>query len=213
MRILGLTDIHGVTGTPGSLPKADLVLIAGDITHFGDHREAERVLRGLGLPDVPVLAVPGNCDGTEVSRYLEDMDMTVDGLVRDVDGCRVYGIGGALQGPAHTPRELTERDFEDQLERLADNDGLEGGILVSHQPPAKTKLDKALGFRHVGSRAVRSFIERTRPILCLTGHIHESAGQDILGNTVIINPGPFRHGSYALCTLENGKVTCTIDRV
>ena len=56
------------------------------------------------------------------------------------------------------------------------------------------------------------FIERARPALCLTGHIHESAGTDRIGDTVIVNPGPFRHGRYAMCTLENGSVTCTIER-
>ena len=213
MLVLGITDIHGGGVALPDIPGLDLVLIAGDITHFGDRKEAELVLNRLGLPDVPVLAVPGNCDGGGVSSFLEEMDLSIDGKIKELYGLPFYGVGGALAGPASTPRELAEEDFKRNFNVLEDSKDLSGGVLVCHQPPHGTKLDKALGFRHVGSRSVRAFIEKHSPALCLTGHIHESNGIDRLGQTVIVNPGPFRHGHFVLCRLENNSVSCTLERV
>lgn len=68
-------------------------------------------------------------------------------------------------------------------------------VLVSHAPPHNTRLDWLPDIAWpVGSRAVREFIERRRPLLALHGHIHESpnvtgAYQDIVGDSLCINPG------------------------
>ena len=50
--------------------------------------------------------------------------------------------------------------------------------------------------RHVGSTAIRAFIEKYQPDLCITGHIHEGKGIDAIGRTKIINPGMFRQGGW-----------------
>jgi len=213
MLILGLTDIHGATDGFDSFPEVDLVIVAGDITHFGSRRDAEEVLNSLRCRNIPLLAVPGNCDGADVSNYLEEKGLSLDGKTRSLDGLTVYGMGGAMPGPASTPREIGEEEYERRFAALENSGDLRGGILVCHQPPYKTQLDRVMGFRHVGSRAVRSFIERAQPILCLTGHIHESAGIDRLGHTTVINPGPFRHGKYTLCRVENGSVSCTMEKI
>ncbi len=71
------------------------------------------------------------------------------------------------------------------LERLAGTDDLSRGIFLYHAPPHRTQLDRAaLDGRsvdhvpldlHVGSIAIRRFIERRQPLLTLHGHVHESA--------------------------------------
>jgi Icc-related predicted phosphoesterase len=48
---------------------------------------------------------------------------------------------------------------------------------------------------HVGSRAIRAWIERRQPRLALHGHIHESPDRsgcwaERIGATICINPGP-----------------------
>jgi Icc-related predicted phosphoesterase len=48
--------------------------------------------------------------------------------------------------------------------------------------------------RHIGSKAVRTWIEKTQPLLTLHGHIHESpklsrSFVDRIGSTSVINPG------------------------
>jgi len=49
---------------------------------------------------------------------------------------------------------------------------------------------------HVGSRALRRYLERHQPPLALSGHIHESprmtgAYRDLVGRTLGVNPGQF----------------------
>lgn len=46
-----------------------------------------------------------------------------------------------------------------------------------HQPPADTPLDVLWGGSHIGSQAVRRFLEERQPYLTLHGHIHETVDQ------------------------------------
>ena len=67
-------------------------------------------------------------------------------------------------------------------------------IYVIHAPPFNTKLDIIITKSHVGSKAVREFIEKEHPLLTLHGHIHESpqmsgSWRDKIGNTICINVG------------------------
>jgi Icc-related predicted phosphoesterase len=47
-------------------------------------------------------------------------------------------------------------------------------VFVFHSPPIMTKLDLTARLEHVGSIAVRGFIERHRPLITLHGHVHET---------------------------------------
>jgi Icc-related predicted phosphoesterase len=82
----------------------------------------------------------------------------------------------------------------DDLDKLAQQSDPRRTIYVCHTPPGDTALDQMPRGRHVGSRALRRFIERRQPLLTLHGHIHEApdeSGQYAiqLGNTWSINPG------------------------
>lgn len=75
-------------------------------------------------------------------------------------------------------------------------------VFVLHSPPRDTRCDMTASRQHVGSRAIRSFIEKQTPPLVLGGHIHESprvstSYRDAIGPTVVVNPGQF--GSSRLC--------------
>lgn len=91
-------------------------------------------------------------------------------------------------------------------------------IYVCHTPPADTPLDQMPRGRHVGSRALRAFIERHQPPLTLHGHIHESPDQSgqfaaRIGTTWSINPGHSerRFQAVALDTDDiGGTITHTV---
>lgn len=75
-------------------------------------------------------------------------------------------------------------------------------VFVLHSPPRDTACDMIAPDTHVGSRAIRAFVERHQPPLVLSGHIHESprissAYHDSIGRTAIVNPGQF--GTARLC--------------
>jgi Icc-related predicted phosphoesterase len=71
------------------------------------------------------------------------------------------------------------------LASLAGDDDLRAAVMLFHSPPYDTPLDRAGldGVRvdhapadvHVGSIAIRRFIEARRPLVTLHGHVHEAA--------------------------------------
>lgn len=94
--------------------------------------------------------------------------------------------------------ELRYATIQKDLERLAGEGPLDRAVFLFHAPPYRTLLDRAdLDGKtidhapldvHVGSIAVRRFIERRQPRLTLHGHVHESARltgewRDRLGRT------------------------------
>lgn len=82
-------------------------------------------------------------------------------------------------------QEKRNATIRDDLARLTGDDPMDKAIFLFHSPPYKTALDLAgLAGKmidhvpldpHMGSIAVRRFIESRQPLLTLHGHIHESA--------------------------------------
>jgi Icc-related predicted phosphoesterase len=67
---------------------------------------------------------------------------------------------------------------------------LEKLYLVVHFPPRDTKLDEYAESQHAGSPALRTWVEKEKPLYLFCGHIHETAGlTDRLGTTQCINVG------------------------
>ncbi len=210
MRLIVLADIHNcldyLGSVAGELAAADVVLIAGDITTFGGQPQANTVIGALEAHNPTILAVHGNCDLPTVEEYLDVCEIALDYRCVKVKGLAFAGLGGSLPAPGSTPNESSEDVFEDRLEKLKEEVRTAGPfVFVSHQPPWGTRLD-AVETRHTGSRAIRRFIEETSPVLAVSGHIHEAVGTDTLGNTLLLNPGPFRHGRYALVDIDDGQV-------
>lgn len=123
----------------------------------------------------------------DVSRYVDP-------------GC-VAPEDGWLSVPADA-REHRRATIKDDLDRLAGAGSLDRAVFLFHTPPHRTRLDRAAldGVKvdgapvdvHVGSIAVRRFIEARQPLLTLHGHIHESARltgawQDRIGRTVLLS--------------------------
>jgi Icc-related predicted phosphoesterase len=77
--------------------------------------------------------------------------------------------------------------------------------LVTHAPPYETRIDQTTRGEHVGSKAVRSIINRYKPTLAISGHIHEAKGIDKLNQTILVNPGPAYDQNAAIITVEQEK--------
>jgi Icc-related predicted phosphoesterase len=82
-------------------------------------------------------------------------------------------------------RQIRYGTIKEDLELLAGQDDLAPAIFLFHAPPHRTRLDRAaLDGKmvdhvpldvHIGSIAIRRFIEERRPWITLHGHVHESA--------------------------------------
>ncbi len=84
--------------------------------------------------------------------------------------------------------------IEEDLEQLTQMSDPKKTVYVLHDPPWNTALDVLWNGGHIGSMAVRRFIEQHQPPLVLSGHIHESpriSGKvmDRIGETLCVNPG------------------------
>ena len=106
----------------------------------------------------------------DVSRYVEP------GSTSPEEGCRSVPV---------SDREKRFSTISEDLERLAAGHDLAKAIFLFHAPPYQTNLDRTFGEGklvdhvpldiHLGSIAVRRFIEARQPLLTLHGHIHEAA--------------------------------------
>jgi uncharacterized protein len=106
----------------------------------------------------------------DVSRFVDP------GCVSPEEGRRTVPVAD---------REVRHRTIAGDLEALVASAPLDRAVMLFHAPPYQTALDRAaLDARaidhapldvHVGSVAVRRFIESRQPLVTLHGHIHESA--------------------------------------
>lgn len=219
MRIVLLTDTHGDTlnieRMKGTLSSSDLAVVVGDISNFGGHREAARVIDAIRRYQPDVYAVSGNCDYQDIDAYLDVEEINIHGKpARIADGLYLAGLGGSQTTPFDTPNEYQEKDYIRILDELGTKlpEKPVKFIFAAHNPPYGTNCDRLRSGAKVGSLAVRRFIEKTSPLICMCGHIHESPGKDRIGNTLIINPGPAMDGYYGIIEITGSRVSAEIKR-
>jgi len=219
MKVLIISDGHGNLESLEKLApvaaEADAILYAGDFAALRHTETGRPFLERLAALHDRVFAVIGNCDEPEFLADLEEYDLSIEGSLSYFGGLMLSGSGGGTRFTGDTPNERSEEDLIDDLRLVAGSvpEGEPSGelwdnlVLVIHNPPKDTALDVIPGGIHVGSALVRSFIERYRPLLSVSGHIHESAAVDSLGPTTLVNPGPLAEGRYALAEITGGGKT------
>ncbi len=205
MRFMLISDIHGSmkaverAGKEAERRDVDIILVAGDITHFGGKDEAKRILSEL--PGMKV-AVPGNCDPPDIVDVFDSTDtLDVHGRFGTVEGIRFAGLGAANPMPFSTLFTYSEENILLLLEPVArDSD-----VLITHTPPMGI-LDSTMFGHRGGSESIRKVVDTVRPALHVFGHIHESGGVERHENTVFVNAGAARDGNAAIIDTEkNGS--------
>ncbi|MEN8190324.1 MAG: metallophosphoesterase [Thermodesulfobacteriota bacterium] len=222
MKMIAFGDVHMTLGRFDEIPgieSAELVILTGDLTNYGDRHEAKKILDRVMEVNPNVLAQAGNLDEHDVDRYLEELDFNLHGHGRLIgDECCLLGVGGSNQTPFNTPIEYSEEEIDIFLQQ-ANSEARElveaavhkvgrpvPLILVAHTPPHNCSLDQIGPGQHVGSTSVRRFIERFQPPLCITGHIHEASGEERIGKTLVINPGMIQHHGWVEVEVGQGRV-------
>ena len=208
MRILAFTDFHGNEEAFRKAreviesEKPGLVLVAGDIVNH-DAERAKRFLTELAEAGSPVYFVPGNMDGVDLITWSGSGSVHgLHGRCESQGNVALIGLGGSPHGAFRTPIEYSE-EVATELLQHALND-YHGGdlILVSHCPPKHTKADQVIIGQHIGSTSVRKFVEQTKPLLVVSGHVHEAQAVDKIGSTFVLNAGPAKNGNYAKINLN-----------
>lgn len=129
----------------------------------------------------------------DVSRYVDP------GCTPPTEGIRTVDTG----------EDIEYCTIQKDLEALTGRDDLTHAIFLFHSPPYQTNLDRAAldGMTvdhvpldvHIGSIAIKRFIEERKPMLTLHGHVHESTritGQwmEKIGETWAINAATDQKG-------------------
>lgn len=209
-RLIALPDIHDKVDSlkliAHELARADAVLLAGDMTN-GNMQNLLRLFNTLEEYNEHIYAVPGNMDTDAMLAYLAREGLNLHRTSQRLDGAALCGVGGALPFAGKFVFSETElAEFLDDSIRAVPEKIPK--ILVCHQPPYHTQCDQLPDGQHVGSHAVRAFIERVQPLICFCGHIHEAVAIDTIGQTQIINPGPlWQSRRYAFAEIQDGIVT------
>lgn len=210
MKLIAVADIHEDEGVlnwlPNLLPKADGLIVAGDVSRFGGTSYFHRFFKVISTPRISTFYVPGNHD------VLMDPKLTnviaLHGKSHRFYNILIGGLGGSKPTPFGTPFEIPDADAESVLSFMPDD----LDVLVSHDPPFGTSCDVSSSGEHIGSVPVRKYIENSKPKLVISGHIHESRAQDKIDNTIIVNCGPAKNGNYCSISFED-KLHVELNRV
>jgi Icc-related predicted phosphoesterase len=209
---IGIGDVHGDPGPLQRIPGANEaagIIVSGDFSDHGGPEAVSSILEMIRSVNPNVMAQTGNMDKPEAAALLADEGVSIHRAGRELaPGVGIMGVGYSSPTPFSTPSEVPDKTLSQWLEEAhAQVKGYDKLVAVIHDPPKGTKLDVVGGGTHVGSAAVRAFIERVQPDVVLTGHIHESDGEDVIGRTRIVNPGMLSSGGYAVISLRDGELS------
>ena len=179
----------------GIAERADVLLLAGDLTKRGEPDEARVLTEELHGVDVPIVAVLGNHDHhsdreSDVAAILRDAGVTVlegTSTVLDVRGERLgvvgaKGFGGGFAGTSATDfgeREMkafvrTTREVAARIEAALRDLEADHRVVLLHYAPIKETLRGEPPEIHafLGSYLLAEAVDRVGADLILHGHAH-----------------------------------------
>ncbi|NJC71005.1 metallophosphoesterase [Planosporangium thailandense] len=175
--------------------KADVLLLAGDLTRHGTGDEARCVATEFADLSVPVVAVLGNHDyhsdaQDEITKILEDSGITVlerSGVVFDCFGIRLgiagaKGFGGGFAGRCGSEFGEPEmkafirhtRTIAEELGTALHDLDCDVRIALTHYAPTpETLLGEPLEiYPFLGSYLLGEVVDEVCPALAVHGHAH-----------------------------------------
>lgn len=182
LRIVCISDTHG-RHRDLELPKGDILIHAGDFTHFGKIEDAVDFNKWLGdLPFKHKIVVNGNHDNNtpwqpRVEELLHNATFLRDSGM-EVGGLNIYGTEFCWPMREESAQyALIPKDTD---------------VVIAHGP-AKGLVDGG-----IGCRALLWAMGRVRPRLVVSGHIHQAHGQcngcGSLRGTTFVNAANCRDG-------------------
>jgi Icc-related predicted phosphoesterase len=203
IRIAAVGDVHMDEDVIGryrpaleELPeRADVLLLAGDLTRHGTEAEARCVATEFGNLGVPVVAVLGNhdyhCDqAPAVTRILNDVGIAVlegDGVVLERNGVRLgvagaKGFGGGFAGkcasafgePEMKAFIRTTTEVSDRLGAALQKLDCDVRVALTHYAPVPDTLvgEPPEIYPFLGSYLLGQAIDSAPTALAVHGHAH-----------------------------------------
>lgn len=196
----------------GKMPDLATPEIAQEVEE--DYKTYEIFFNALNKIGVPVMVVPGNMDAPESLFFTQlfEYELTLKNIRLGHENILYYGglffsgFGGEITS------DQSEKNFVLQyplqmahfyLRKLCYLNGQK--VIVLHTPP-QSKVDLEKG-KHKGCAGVNELIEWLSPDFVFCGHAHHARGEDWLGKSHIINPGPLKEGCYTLVDTHKHEVS------
>jgi Icc-related predicted phosphoesterase len=204
MRVAAVGDLHAGPDSAGTIrprfegieQRADVLLLAGDLTRRGTAEEGRILAVELGEIGVPVVAVLGNHDHHSGQQALvrselesagitvlegETTDISIDGRRLGVAGTK--GFGGGFAGACATPfgeeemkafvghTELVAETLETALRKIEDADAR---VALLHYAPVEATLsgERLEIYPFLGSYLLAEAIDRVGADVVFHGHAH-----------------------------------------
>ena len=241
MRIAAVGDIHLGEDSRGRLrphlehlpERADVLLLAGDLTRHGTAAEAQVVADELRDVGVPVVAVLGNHDhhADETEKVVEALEsggivvLEGTGTTLDVDGRRLgiagtKGFGGGFPGACGSDfGEPEMKAFMRHSQQLACSlqEALEGlnadrKVALTHFAPVDQTLrgERLEIYPFLGCYFLAEAIDAARADLAIHGHAHAGTEHGTTpGGVAVRNVAqPVIQRAYRLYCLEAEGVEC-----
>lgn len=158
---------------------------------------------------VPVMAIPGNMDAPE-ERFRTNV---VNRLSRSVAIRIVHqrsvkfgdfhfsGIGGEItekESEKYFVLQYSRAEVNRMKERIAKG---KKKIMLFHSPPFG-ELGMERG-KQKGSGVVNDLVSEFQPQFLFVGHAHTARGTEMLGETLVVNPGALKYGYFALVDTDS----------
>jgi Icc-related predicted phosphoesterase len=219
-RIAAVGDLHAGPDSVGTIrsrfddlsDRADVLLLAGDLTRRGTEEEGRIVAEELGDLGVPVIAVLGNHDhhsGQEarIREQLERAGVRVlerEGVVLDIDGTRLgvagtKGFGGGFAGASASAFGEDEmKAFVGHTETLAAGleealaglqaDRADVRVALTHYAPVDATLagERLEIFPFLGSYLLAEAIDRAGADVAIHGHAHRGTEKGVTAGGVTV---------------------------
>jgi Icc-related predicted phosphoesterase len=210
IRVAAAGDLHFGADAAGTFrphldaikDRADVLLLAGDLTRIGDPGEAVVLAEELRGAPVPIVAVLGNHDyqsdrQDEVRRTMEGAGVQVlegEGVVRDVHGRRVgiagaKGFGGGFAGASGSDFGEPEmkafirhtKSVAARLEQVLRNLDADMRIVLLHYSPIEGTLqgERLEIYPFLGSYLLAEAVDRAGADLILHGHAHRGVEKGV----------------------------------
>lgn len=203
MKFLVLTDLHQKKSCIDWINRVisdnqpDFTLFLGDVTNMGTGEDAREILKMIHSD---IYVIPGNCDPLDFPVKIASVAHDMHGKSAKIGEYNLIGLGGSNITIFGTPFELEEEDIYNALKPISKK----GMILMTHAPSYGI-YDHIPNGMSVGSPAIRKIVEEFKPMIALSGHIHEDRGAQTIDGTLFCNPGAAKEGYCAIITISGNK--------
>ncbi len=202
MRIAAVADLHIMEETPGLARalldhverEADVLLLGGDLTHWGKPKEMDVLLSDLRSIPLPTLAVLGNHDHQDdqveaLSRLLREAGVRLlDGSSAVIAGIGFAGVKGFCGGfDPHKAQPFGERELHrfvrigmeeaERLDRALRALPTQRKIALLHYSPIRATLEGESPelYPFLGTSRLEEVLDRNGVEIAFHGHAHHGA--------------------------------------